>query len=243
MSDTKTLWQRCEALGPQSDGHVEIVKRGDRWIIFHDSHPIVFIMDTHDSLQNTPIPQCLGSEWLAICIIHRFEQYARSQTDETDGRHRDPDFKGAVGSPTPLPRPTGDQRRGLHDYLVGLGDGFRGQGFTVELHKDGKAVIRCITGTDAELTQHGPVLDYDFAGTPVFSFWDACKLVEYDPHQMPLPETLAGHGVTYVAEQPTMGFIALSNTEAQQMREFLRMAKQVAPIFEAMSNPIQFPKP
>jgi hypothetical protein len=238
MSDTKTLWQRCEALGPQMVEDIELAKVGDNWVIWLND-----MVGSHTMTVITSEKVAGGREWLAICIIHRFEQYARSQTNETDGRHRDPDFKGAVGSPTPLPRPTKDQRRGLHDYLVGLGDGFRGQGFTVSIYKDRKAIIRCITGTDAELTQHGPVLDYDFAGTPVFSFWDACKLVEYDPHQMPLPETLAGHGVTYVAEQPTMGFIALSNTEAQQMREFLRMAKQVAPIFEAMSNPIQFPKP
>lgn len=43
-------------------------------------------------------------------------------------------------------------------------------------------------------------------------------------------------------DQPTTTLRALNATETHQIREFLRMAIEVAPIFDAMSKPIQIPK-
>ena len=80
MSETKTLWQRCEALGQfedYKDDHIDMHFEDERWVIHHDGHPIAFIYE--DRMQ--------GSPWLAdaiLCYIERlrFGRHTMSPLEE-----------------------------------------------------------------------------------------------------------------------------------------------------------------
>lgn len=67
MSETKTLWQRCEALGrfeDYKDDHVEMLFASGRGVIRHDGQCILFIYK--DKVR--------GSEWLADAILCHIER-------------------------------------------------------------------------------------------------------------------------------------------------------------------------
>jgi hypothetical protein len=67
MGETMTLWQRCEALGPQSVDGIEIEKNGECWIIVLDGYALHYI---HEG----KIP---NRAWLCDAILQRFEAINR----------------------------------------------------------------------------------------------------------------------------------------------------------------------
>lgn len=76
MSEKKTLWQRCEALGQFEDfrdEHLDMHFEDERWVIHHDGHPIAFIYE--DRMQ--------GSQWLADAIISHIERIRFGTTTDS----------------------------------------------------------------------------------------------------------------------------------------------------------------
>lgn len=67
MSTETTLWQRCEALGPQIHDQVVLKMIAKRWIIEIDDHPICYIYHADTGRKMT------GPSWVADIIIQRFE--------------------------------------------------------------------------------------------------------------------------------------------------------------------------
>lgn len=187
MIETRTLWQRCEALGQfedYKDDHLEMYFEDERWIIKHDGHPITFIYEDITK----------GSPWLASAILSHIEahheareiaerstvtlQNVRQKWNEAlDAQERRipellPDVTYFANAPQE-PEPTLEKRRSLFDHLVNLGDCYKGDGITIFIDSVPKAQV--IVGGHSVATQYGPKHGYAFVGS--VEFGEVCKLV------------------------------------------------------------------
>ncbi len=76
MSETRTLWQRCEALGQFEDyknDDIEIKFSENRWVMRHNEQLIIFIYED----------KIIGSEWLADAILSHLERIRFGTTTDS----------------------------------------------------------------------------------------------------------------------------------------------------------------
>ncbi len=129
MSENKTLWQRCKALGQFEDfkdDHVEMLFASGRGVIRHDGQCILFIYE--DKVR--------GSEWLADAILCHIERIRFGIKDSKSYCQEDlnragianvcrpipdhlPDVTYVVEAPKPT-EPTQEQLKAIWDHVTHL---------------------------------------------------------------------------------------------------------------------------
>jgi len=79
MKETLTLWQRCEALGPQKEESISLEQVGVNWVIYlndlRGGHALAAIVQNPSSRKNI-------HGWLAYMILQRFEAIALKSMPE-----------------------------------------------------------------------------------------------------------------------------------------------------------------
>ena len=225
-TETRTLWQRCKALGQFEDfkdDHVEMLFASGRGVIRHDGQCILFIYE--DKVR--------GSEWLAdaiLCHIERirFGTTTGSKTYCQQDLNRAgianvcrpipdqlPDVTYVVEAPKPT-EPTQEQLKAIWDYVTHLtGEQAEYFGFQYSVIANGpqaqfelhiKSPNGCVDQWQIKI-MHGHIGRY---------WWESPFGIAAAATMLRMPMTIPTE--QWVFEEPEQ-FVSIPVTEWQKLRE------------------------